>query len=158
VADAADRDSYVVERSIDIGAPATAIFPHLVDFHEWTGWSPWEDLDPDLARTYSGAPAGVGAVYEWSGNRKAGQGRMEILTASAPELLAVQVDFVKPFKSSSTSSFALVPEESATRVTWSMVGRKTFMTKVMGVFTSMDKLVGPDFEKGLARLKALAES
>jgi hypothetical protein len=158
VADAADRDSYVVERSIDIGAPATAIFPHLVDFHEWTGWSPWEDLDPDLARTYSGAPGGVGAVYEWSGNRKAGRGRMEILTASAPELLAVQVDFVKPFKSSSTSSFALVPEESATRVTWSMVGRKTFMTKVMGVFTSMDKLVGPDFEKGLARLKALAES
>ena len=158
MAEITDSDSYVVERSVDIDAPAAAIYPHLVGFREWTAWSPWEDLDPNLFRTYSGAASGVGAVYEWSGNRKAGQGRMEIEAASAPTALAVQLDFVKPFKSSSTASFALTPTDSGTRVTWSMVGRKTLMTKFMGVFMSMDKMIGPDFEKGLARLKALVES
>jgi hypothetical protein len=158
VADTTDNGSYRVERSIDVEAPATAIYPYLVDFHEWTAWSPWEDLDPNLARTYSGAPSGVGAVYEWSGNRKAGRGRMEISEATAPNALAVRLDFLKPFTSSSIASFALTSEGSGTRVTWSMVGRKTFMMKVMGIFTSMDKLIGPDFEQGLARLKTLAEA
>ena len=158
MADSTENGSYRVERSIDVDAPANAIYPHLVDFHEWTAWSPWEDLDPNLARTYSGTPSGVGAVYEWSGNRKAGRGRMEISEETTPNALSVRLDFLKPLKSSSIVSFALTPEGSGTRVTWSMVGRKTFMTKVMGIFTSMDKLIGPDFERGLARLKKLAES
>ena len=135
----------------------SAIFPLLVDFHRWKDWSPWEDLDPHLHRTYSGAESGVGAVYEWAGNRKAGRGRMEIEEAAAPSALSVQLDFIKPFKSSSTSSFALEPAGRGTRVTWSMVGPKTFTTRFMGVFMSMDKMIGPDFEKGLGRLKALAE-
>jgi hypothetical protein len=153
-----DRDSYAVERSIDIDAPAARIYPRLVDFHEWKAWSPWEDLDPNLARSYSGETAGVGAIYEWSGTRKAGQGRMEICSTSAPDALSIQLDFLKPFKSSSTASFALTSTDTGTRVTWSMVGRKTLMTKFMGVFMGMDKMIGPDFEKGLARLKTLAES
>jgi hypothetical protein len=157
VAENVDAGSYRVERSAEISAAADAVFPHLVDFHRWTAWSPWEDLDPNLSRTYSGPESGVGAVYEWSGNRKAGKGRMEITEASAPSALAVQLQFLKPFKSSSVASFALEPVSDGTRVTWSMVGRKTLMTKVMGVFTSMDKLIGPDFERGLARLKALVE-
>jgi uncharacterized protein YndB with AHSA1/START domain len=156
--DPSDASTYRVERSVEIDAPANAIFEQLVDFHRWTAWSPWEDLDPNLHRTYSGADAGVGAVYEWSGIRKAGQGRMEIRSASAPDALSIQLDFLKPFKSSSTASFALTPTDAGTRVTWSMVGNKTFMTRFTGVFMSMDKMIGPDFEKGLARLKALAES
>lgn len=157
-ADTTSAGSYRVERSIDIDAPADSIFGYLVDFHRWTAWSPWEDLDPNLTRWYTGAESGVGAVYEWSGIRKAGQGRMEIEEVAAPTALAIKLDFLKPFKSSSTASFALVPTDVGTRVTWSMVGRKTLMTKVMGVFMSMDKMIGPDFEKGLGRLKALAEA
>jgi hypothetical protein len=158
VADPTDDGTYRVERSVDIDASADALFPYLVDFHRWLAWSPWEDLDPNLYRSYSGAETDVGAVYEWSGNREAGQGRMEIIDASPPSALSIQLDFVKPFKSSSIASFALVPAGGGTRVTWSMVGRKTFMTRFMGVFMSMDKMIGPDFEKGLGRLKALAES
>jgi uncharacterized protein YndB with AHSA1/START domain len=158
VADTTDNGSYRVERTIDIAAPAESIFGYLVDFHRWTAWSPWEDLDPNLTRWYTGAESGVGAIYEWAGLRKAGQGRMEIREVSAPSAVTIQLDFLKPFKSSSTASFALVPAGDGTRVTWSMVGRKTLMTKAMGVFMSMDKMVGPDFEKGLARLKTLAES
>jgi len=157
VAEEKIADTYRVGRSIEIAAPAAAVFALLVDFRRWRAWSPWEDVDPHLWREYSGAESGVGAVYEWIGNRKAGQGRMEIQDATAPSALSIQLDFVKPFKASSTASFALVPADGATLVTWSMVGRKTFTTRAMGFFMSMEKMIGPDFEKGLGRLKALAE-
>jgi hypothetical protein len=149
-------DTYEVVRSTTIDAPSAVIHGFLVDFHEWTKWSPWEDVDPALERTYSGAERGVGAAYAWSGNRKAGKGSME-LTGDEPLTVTVAVEFQKPFKSSSTSVFELVPQGDVTEVTWRMTGPKTFGTKVMGIFTSMDKLIGPDFEKGLARLKAAAE-
>jgi uncharacterized protein YndB with AHSA1/START domain len=147
-------DTYTVERSATIGAPPDAVFGQLVDFHQWTDWSPWEELDPELQRTYSGADQGVGAVYEWSGNRKAGAGRMEITGADAPKHVEVALQFLKPFKSSNTVTFTLSPVEGGTDVRWTMVGPKTFMTKVMGIFKSMDSLVGPDMEKGLAKLDA----
>ena len=150
-------DLYAVERSTTINAQASAIFPHLVDFRRWPAWSPWEDVDPDMDRSYSGSDAGVGAVYEWSGNRKAGEGRMEITEATEPSKVAIALDFLKPFKSSSTTTILLTAEDGATRVTWRMTGPKTFMTRVMGLFKSMDSLVGPDFEKGLAQLKTLTE-
>ena len=158
MAETTDAGSYRVERSVDVSAPADTVYPYLVDFHRWTAWSPWEDIDPRLQRSYSGSESGVGAVYEWSGNRKAGQGRMEILEASAPTALEIRLDFLKPFKSSSVASFALTAEGAATRVMWTMVGSNTFMTRVIGVFMSMDKMIGPDFEKGLGRLKALTEA
>ena len=156
--DTTDTGSFRVARSIEIAAPAGAIFPYLVDFHRWTEWSPWEGLDPNLTRLYSGAASGVGAVYEWAGIRKAGQGRMEIVAADAPGSLSVSLQFVKPFASTSVASFTLEPSGAGTRVTWSMVGRKTVMTRIMGVFMSMDKMVGPDFARGLARLAAQVEA
>jgi hypothetical protein len=151
----AGKDTYEVVREAHIEAPSAVIHDLIVDFHEWTRWSPWEDLDPDLQRTYSGADHGLGAVYEWRGNRKAGQGRMEV-TGDEPLEVTVAVTFLKPFKSSSTAIFVLTPAGSGTDVTWRMVGPKTLATKVMGIFTSMDRMIGPDFEKGLARLKATA--
>ena len=132
------------------------MYERLVDFHRWREWSPWEDLDPALSRTYSGPDAGIGAVYEWSGNRKAGAGRMEITDAVESSKVQIALQFLKPFKSSSTTTFGLVERDGDTHVTWRMVGPKTFMTRVMGLFTSMDKVVGKDFEKGLAQLKEAA--
>jgi len=151
-------DTYTVERSTTIAAPAGRVFDQIADFRSWTSWSPWEDLDPALRREYSGAELGTGAVYTWSGNRKAGEGRMEIVNAVDPERVDIDLQFVKPFKSRSDTSFVLTSEgEDSTRVLWTMTGRKTFMTKVMGVFSSMDKMIGPDFEKGLDRLKQVSE-
>jgi uncharacterized protein YndB with AHSA1/START domain len=151
-------NTYTVERSTTIDAPPDRVFEQLVSFHNWVNWSPWEGLDPDLQRTYSGPGSGVGSVYVWSGNRKAGQGRMEITQASAPAKVMIELFFEKPFKARNNSTFNVLPAGSGCRVTWTMTGRKTLMTKVMGVFTSMDKLVGPDFERGLAQLKSTAEA
>jgi hypothetical protein len=149
---AANTDTYTVEREADIAAPADKIRAVLVDFHQWQHWSPWEGLDPAMERSYSGPSSGVGTVYEWRGNRKVGAGRMEI-TGDEPEEVVVALEFERPWKSKNTTTFTLRPTGDGTRVTWSMVGQKTLGTKVMGLFTSMDKLVGKDFEKGLARLR-----
>jgi uncharacterized protein YndB with AHSA1/START domain len=150
-------DTYTVERAQTIDAPPERVFEQIADFHRWRAWSPWEDLDPDLQRTYSGAEAGTGAVYAWSGNRKAGQGRMEMTQAVVPSRVEVDLRFEKPFKAQSTTVFAIAPSGDGARVTWTMSGPKTFMVRVMGLFRSMDQMVGKDFEKGLARLKAVAE-
>jgi uncharacterized protein YndB with AHSA1/START domain len=150
-------DTYTVERSAVVQADPERVYEQIVDFHRWPAWSPWEDVDPDLRRTYAGPDEGVGSVYEWTGNRKAGAGRMEITHAARPSRVVVDLRFLKPFKSTSTTTFTLTPEGDGTRVTWTMTGSRTLALRVMGVFTSMDKLVGGDFEKGLARLRAVAE-
>jgi hypothetical protein len=152
-----DRNTFRVERSIAINAPATAVYSQLVDFHRWREWSPWEGLDPNLQRHYGGPDSGVGATYEWEGNRKAGKGRMEIVNVNEPSNLTIKLDFLKPFKAHNQAHFELAEHAGATNVVWAMTGPKTLLTKIMGIFTSMDKMVGPDFEKGLARLKAVAE-
>ena len=152
MADGDARTTYTVERQALIPAPPARVYAALADFHDWPNWSPWEGLDPNMTRTFSGADAGVGAVYEWKGNRKAGEGRMEITAAEEPSGVTLALDFLKPFKSSNTTRFRLEPEGDGTRVTWTMQGPKTFVTKVMGIFTSMDKLIGKDFEKGLSQL------
>lgn len=151
-------DSYTVERSATIDAPPARVYSQIANFHNWTRWSPWEGLDPELERTYSGAESGTGAVYAWSGNRKAGQGRMEIIDAAEPSKVRIDLVFEKPWKARSDTLFLIQSEGSGSRVTWSMTGQKTLVTKVMGIFTSMDKMIGPDFESGLARLKATVES
>ena len=150
-------DTYTVERSAIINAPAKDIYAQIVDFHHWRSWSTWDEIDPDMTRKYSGADSGTGAVYNWSGNRRAGEGRMEITGAAESSDVTIAVDFVKPFKSSSTTRFRLQPIEGATKVTWTMTGPKTTMVKVIGIFRSMDKMVGPDFEKGLQRLAVVTE-
>jgi hypothetical protein len=147
-------DGYKVSRSILVDAPAADVYPRIVDLHRWQEWSPWEGLDPDLQRDYSGADAGVGARYAWSGNKKAGKGTMEIVAAQEPSAVDVAVTFEKPFKSSSTSSFRLEPEGSGTRVTWTMTGTHSLFSRVAGPLGIFDKMIGKDFEKGLAQLKA----
>ena len=148
------EDTYTVERSATIDAPPEAVYAAIVDFRNWPNWSPWEDLDPDLQRTYSGEDAGLGSVYEWKGNRKAGAGRMEITETEEPSRIRIALDFIKPFTSSNVTTFYLTPADGGTEVTWTMVGPKTLMTRIMGIFKSMDSFVGKDFEKGLAQLDA----
>ena len=150
-------DTYTVKRSASINAKPDVVNAQIVDFQRWEAWSPWQDLDPDMKQTYSGPESGTGAVVAWKGNRKAGEGRMEITDAVGDSKVVIALDFVKPFKSSNTTTFDLVPDGDGTRVTWTMVGPNTFMIKVMGVFKSMDKMIGNDFEKGLGQLKTLTE-
>lgn len=151
-------DTYMVERTQYIAAPPDAVREHIIDLHRWEAWSPWEDVDPDLRKTYGGAESGVGAWYEWQGNRKAGTGRMEIIGVD-DSTIRLDLQFLKPFKAHSNTTFDLHPDGDGdgTIITWALVGPNTGMTKVMGLFTSMDKMVGPDFERGLARLKDVAE-
>lgn len=150
-------DTYTVERSTTIGAPASSVYEQIADFHNWPAWSPWEELDPNMDKTYSGTESGTGAEYSWSGNRQAGQGSMKINEAVDSSKVEISLEFLKPFKSSSITSFDLQPEGDGTKVTWTMVGPNTLMLRVMGIFRSMDKMIGPDFEKGLAKLKQVAE-
>jgi uncharacterized protein YndB with AHSA1/START domain len=152
------KNEFEVVRESTIAAPRATVFDLLNDFHRWPEWSPWEELDPDMQRTHTGAPSGTGAVYEWKGNRKAGQGRMEITKSDRPSRIEIALQFLKPFKSSNRTTFELAERDGGTHVTWRMVGPKTFFTRVMGIFTSMDKMVGPDFEKGLAKLSDAATS
>lgn len=149
--------NFRVQRKTSIQAPPEKIFPLIADFHNWTSWSPWEKKDPALKRTYSGAPSGKGAIYAWEGNRNVGSGRMEITEAPAPSKVAIKLDFIKPFEGHNATLFTLQPEGGATTVTWDMQGPLAFVAKVFGIFVSMDKMIGNDFETGLANLKAVAE-
>jgi uncharacterized protein YndB with AHSA1/START domain len=155
---AATRPSgFRVQRTTRIKAPPEKIFPLIDDFHAWVAWSPYEKIDPALQRSYSGAESGKGAVYEWQGNNKVGKGRMEITQSSPPTKIVIALHFMKPFEAHNTAEFTMVPEGDATTVTWAMNGSSPFMVKVMGIFMSMDSLVGKQFEEGLANLKAVAE-
>jgi uncharacterized protein YndB with AHSA1/START domain len=150
-------DTFSIERSAVINAPAERIFSVLNDFHQWGGWSPWENKDPDMKRTYGGPERGRGAVYGWEGDKNVGTGRMEILEANTPSKLVIKLDFFKPFEAHNTAEFTMLPQGNATNVHWVMHGPATFMSKVMTVFVNFDKMVGKDFEQGLANLKTLTE-
>jgi len=153
-------DSFRIERSIRIAAPIVQVAALIDDFHEWSKWSPWEHIDPTMQRRYSGAEAGVGAVYEWEGSGKVGTGRMEITemrSGSERGLISIKLDFLKPFKASNTAEFLMKPTDSGTDLSWAMFGPSPFMSKLMGVFMDMDKMVGRDFEAGLQALKNSAE-
>jgi uncharacterized protein YndB with AHSA1/START domain len=150
-------DTFRIQRAINIKAPPERIFAILNDFRRWSAWSPWEKLDPELKRTYSGEASGKGAVYAWEGNRKVGAGRMEIIDAPPPSRVAIKLDFIRPFEAHNTAEFTLEPKGDATTVTWEMHGPNLFIAKVMSVFLDMDKMIGKDFETGLANLKAAAE-
>lgn len=150
-------DTFSVKRVVTIKAPPEKIAPLVTDFHQWASWSPWEALDPAMKRTFSGAPAGKGAVYEWEGNKQVGKGRMEILDAATPAKTVIKLDFLKPFESHNVTEFTLVPQGEMTQVSWDMTGPMPFISKIMSVFSSMDAMIGKDFDKGLANMKAAAE-
>lgn len=155
-------DTFRVERSITIKAPPQKVFDAISDFHRWTEWSPWENIDPGLKRAYGGAQSGVGAVYDWTGNSKVSTGRMEITGATAPSKIVIKLDFLKPMEAHNTAEFTIEPQgggkEEGVRVTWAMFGPALFMGKLMTLFVSMDRMVGGSFEQGLANLKRISEA
>lgn len=144
-------------RSARINAPPEKILSLISDFKKWVVWSPWEKKDPALQRTYSGAASGVGAVYAWDGDKNVGSGRMEILE-STPTKVRIKLDFFKPFKASNVAEFTCTAQGNATHLDWVMTGQNLFIGKVMSLFIDMDKMIGKDFEAGLADMKAAAES
>ena len=146
-----------VQRATSIRAPADRIFPLINDFHQWRIWSPYENKDPAMKRTYEGAESGKGAVYAWDGNNNVGSGRMEILDASVPSKITIKLDFFKPIEGHNTAEFTMLPQGDVTNLTWTMVGPAVFMSKLMQVFINLDHMIGRDFEAGLANLKKLAE-
>jgi uncharacterized protein YndB with AHSA1/START domain len=149
--------TFRVSRRVSIEAAPEIVFANLEDFHRWATWSPWEELDPAMKREYSGSERGAGAIYTWDGNNKVGAGRMEILSATPGRALSVKLDFLRPFEGHNTADFTVAPEATATEVTWTVHGPRVFVVKLMSVFVSLDKLMGKDFERGLAKLKTVAE-
>lgn len=155
---AATKPDYMrFERSASVQASPETIQPLITDFYKWRAWSPYETRDPALQRTFSGAPSGKGAVYEWNGNNEVGQGRMEI-TESAPTKVAIKLDFIRPFEGHNIAEFTLQPKGDSTTVTWAMHGPCSYIGKLMSVFINVEEMVGKDFETGLANLKSIAES
>jgi hypothetical protein len=148
-----------VQRSASIQAAPERIYPLLTDFHSnsWGAWSPYELKDPDMKRTLSGAPNGLGAVYEWQGDYNIGHGRMEITEVTVPTKVTIKLDFIKPFAAHNVAEFTLQPQAQATLVTWTMRGPATYLSKVMGLFLDMERMIGTDFEAGLTKLKSIAE-
>ena len=147
-----------VERSAVVSAPAPVVFAQVNDLHNWDAWSPFAKLDPAAKQTFEGPRAGTGAALAWAGNRQAGEGRMTITESRPYELIRFRLDFVKPFAVTNTAEFTFTPRGVQTAVTWSMSGRQNFMAKAFCMFMSMDKMVGGEFEKGLAQMKSVAES
>jgi len=150
-------DTFRVQREASIKAPPEKIFAQINDLHRWGSWSPWEKLDPAMKRTHSGATQGKGAVYEWDGNHNVGKGRMEITDTSPPSKVVIKLDFVKPFEAHNIAEFTLEVNGDFTNVTWAMHGPNPYLAKVVHTIFSMDRMVGKQFETGLANLKTIAE-
>lgn len=154
---ATKRNTFHVQRSIKINAPQEKVFALINDFHHWSNWAPQDKEDPDMSRTYSGTPSGMGAVSEWRSSGSAGKGRMSIIESIPPHAVSVQVDFVKPFAAHNINEFTLNPEGSSTNVTWAMHGTNLYVMKLMSIFVNMDRVMGKHFEDGLDNLKTVAE-
>jgi hypothetical protein len=151
--------NYHVERSMSFAAPPEAAYAQIADFHRWEAWSPWEKLDPTMKKDFGGAASGTGATYHWVGKGDVGEGSMAIKNATEPSDVDIQLDFVKPFAATCDTKFTIVPDGAGSKVTWSMEGKNNFVSKAMCIFMGgMDKMIGPDFEKGLTAMKGAAET
>ena len=151
-------DTFRVERATRINAPPATVFALINDLRRWSAWSPYERKDPAMKRTYSGAASGPGAAYEWEGNREIGKGRMEITQVSPPSRITLTLDFIKPFKAHNVVEFTLEARGEVTTVTWVLHGPASYASKIMSIFFSIERMVGNDFESGLANLKTVAEA
>lgn len=150
-------DNFRIERRMTVDAPPLQVFAQVNDFHKWDDWSPWAKLDPDATVAFEGPRAGQGAVFKWAGNDKVGQGTMTLVASKPGEFIRVDVEFVKPFEGKSTSEFIFRPQGDRTQVTWTSYGPMTFLTKAMCLIMNMEQMLGPDMEKGLVQMKAVAE-
>jgi hypothetical protein len=148
--------SFRVERSTSILAPAATVFSNVNDLHRWDAWSPWIGIDANLQQTYEGPQAGVGSIYSWIG-KKTGAGRMTILESRPSQFIKIKLEFFKPFKATNTVEFTFVPQGNQSTVTWAMYGPKNMIAKAMHMMVSMDKMVGGEFARGLAKLKTVSE-
>jgi hypothetical protein len=159
VAFVATRPSeYRVARTVTMAAPAPAAFAQVNDFHRWGAWNPWARLDPTMKQAYEGAPAGPGAIYTWAGNKQVGEGRMTMMESRPNEFVRITLEFFKPFAGTSTAEFTFRPEGDRTAVTWSMAGHVNFVAKIVHLFVDMDKMIGGNFERGLADMKSVVEA
>jgi hypothetical protein len=154
-------DQFTVQRTVSIKAPPEKIFPFIDDFRQWPVWSPFENIDPDMKRTYGPKTAGEGATYAWNGNKNIGSGSMEILSAPAPRQVTIKLDFTRPFEAHNIAEFTLAPAGDTTNVTtnvtWAMRGPVPYFFRILHMVMNMDRMVGGQFEKGLSDLKAAAE-
>jgi hypothetical protein len=150
--------TFHIERSVAMSAPPQNAFAQVNDFHAWSAWSPWEKRDPQMKKTFEGPSSGVGATYAWAGNKEVGEGRMTIEKSASPSLVGIKLEFLKPFAATNTATFTFAPASEGTKVTWAMDGENGFMSKAFSMFVDMDKMLGADFEQGLASMKTLAES
>ena len=150
-------DTFEIRRSASIKAGPEKLFAIISDYHNWDRWSPWNKHDPEMKKTISGAPSGKGAVYEWAGNKMVGKGRIEIVDAVPSSKITMKLDMVEPMQANNIAEYTLEPKGDTTTVTWALRGPSPYMSKVMGVFMDMDKMVGGAFEEGLASLKTIAE-
>jgi uncharacterized protein YndB with AHSA1/START domain len=146
-----------VARSATIAAPATVVFAQVNDFHKWEAWSPWAKLDPAAKNSFEGPSAGTGAIFRWSGNNEVGEGSMTITESRPSDRIRIKLDFTKPFEATNTTEFTFEPKGSQTVVTWSMSGTNNFIAKAFCLFNNMDKMLGGQFEKGLAQMASAAE-
>lgn len=151
-------EDFSISRSATVAAPPEKVFPQVNDLHNWQAWSPWAKLDPNMKMTFTGPETGTGAAYTWSGNSKVGEGRMTIVESCPSELVRIKLEFMKPFAATNASEFTFQPHGTQTTVTWSMTGKRNFMTKAMSLVMSMEKMLGGQFEQGLAQMKAIAEA
>ena len=149
--------TFRVQRTAGMKAPPEKIFPLIDDLQAWVAWSPYEKKDPTMRKAFGPDTVGKGARYGWDGDRNVGRGSIEILESTPPQKIVLKLDFVKPFEAHNMGEFTLVPRGGATDVTWAIHGPNTFMSKAMGLFINIDKMVGQDFEQGLANLKAIVE-
>ena len=147
-----------VARSATISAPPPAVFAQVNDFHKWEAWNPWGKIDPAMKQTYEGAPAGVGAIYTWVGNKNVGEGRMTLTESRPSDLIRIKLEFFKPFAGTNIAEFTFKPAGNQTAVTWSMAGKNNFMAKAIHLFMNMDKMIGGQFETGLAQMKLIVEA
>lgn len=150
-------DQIRIERNLAVDAPPEAIYSLITDLREWRRWSPFEQLDPDMARDYGGAEKGVGATYAWQGDRNAGSGRMEIVDEDAPNRITIALHFMSPMEARNTATFLLTPEGDATHVSWAMEGEANILSKLLQLFVDIDEMVSSDFQAGLEKLKSEVE-
>ena len=146
-----------ITRTATIAAPPAAVFAQVNDFHKWEAWSPWAKLDSNMKTAYDGPTEGPGAGYAWAGNSEVGEGRMTITESHPNDLVRIKLEFRKPIAATNTTEFTFKPEGSQTAVNWTMTGTNNFMGKAFDLVMNIDKMVGADFEKGLAQMKPLLE-
>ncbi|MBP6217591.1 MAG: SRPBCC family protein [Oligoflexales bacterium] len=151
-------DHFTISRSIIIKGTANEVFSQVENFHNWDKWSPWAKLDPTMEKIFEGSPSGEGAIYKWKGDKSVGEGRMTIIKSQAPEHIRIELEFLKPMAAINATEFTFKPENQVTTVTWTMSGKNNFLSKVIYLFFSLEKMIGPDFEKGLFQLKAAVEN